>query len=184
MKKIYILLTRSQTVVSKAIHRFTGDEYTHVSIAYDNELKSLCSFARINTAFPIPAGLVHEDLYEGYFALHRYIPCKLLELDVSDQTHEKVKNILNRMLSVRNIYRYNALGLVTCKMGIERQTHNSYFCSQFVAEVIEKSKAFRLPKTPSLMRPQDFSNVKELKCVYKGMISELMHDRIPLITTA
>ena len=43
---IYILLTRSGTLLSGAISLFTGDSYTHVSLAFDPELRSLCSFAR------------------------------------------------------------------------------------------------------------------------------------------
>ena len=80
---IYILLTRSGTLLSGAISLFTGDSYTHVSLAFDPELRSLCSFARRNAAFPLPAGLVREDLHEGYFCRHAEMPCALYALPVS-----------------------------------------------------------------------------------------------------
>lgn len=38
MKEIYILLTKSDTLFSKAIYRITRAEYTHASISLDREL--------------------------------------------------------------------------------------------------------------------------------------------------
>ena len=73
--RIYLLLTRSGTVLSGAISLFTGDSYTHVSLAFDPALESLCSFARRNHAFPLPAGLVQESLDGGYFSRHSEMPC-------------------------------------------------------------------------------------------------------------
>lgn len=57
-KKIYILLTRTKTMVSRTIHLATGDSFTHVSVAFDGELESLCSFGRLKPFLPLPAGLV------------------------------------------------------------------------------------------------------------------------------
>ena len=56
MKNIYILLTRSRTILSRLIHLATNDTYTHASIAWDDELTTLCSFARRHTSLPLPAG--------------------------------------------------------------------------------------------------------------------------------
>ena len=41
MKNIYILLTRSRTILSRLIHLATNDTYTHASIAWDDELTTL-----------------------------------------------------------------------------------------------------------------------------------------------
>lgn len=57
-KKIYILLTRTKTVVSRTIHLATGDSFTHVSAAFDGALESLCSFGRLKPFLPpCPRGL-------------------------------------------------------------------------------------------------------------------------------
>ena len=65
MPNIYVLLTRSQSLLSRMIHRLTGDSFTHVSLALDSQLQTLCSFARRYSHTPLPAGLVHEDLYSS-----------------------------------------------------------------------------------------------------------------------
>lgn len=44
MKFVYILLTRTNTVLSRTIGFSTGDPFTHVSLALDAELTQLYSF--------------------------------------------------------------------------------------------------------------------------------------------
>ena len=111
MKNIYILLTRSDTIVSRAILFCTGADYTHASLAYDGELNSLSSFARRDPRFALPAGLVRENICEGFYALHDGIPRMLLSLTVSDEAHRRIAERVESMLSVREEYGYSLLGL-------------------------------------------------------------------------
>ena len=48
MKKIYIVLTYTGTILSRIIKVFTKKEYSHVSIALDQDLKYMYSFGRLN----------------------------------------------------------------------------------------------------------------------------------------
>ena len=128
---IYILLTRSDTLLSGAISFFTGDSYTHVSLAFDPQLQSLCSFARRNAAFPLPAGLVRESLNGGYFCRHSEMPCALYVLPVSHAAYRKARRKVEKMLENRLDYRYSIKGLALCKLGIEEEREGHYFCSQW-----------------------------------------------------
>ena len=170
---IYILLTRSDTLLSGAISLFTGDSYTHVSLAFDPQLQSLCSFARRNAAFPLPAGLVREDLHEGYFCRHSEMPCALYALPVSRSAYGKARKKVEKMLENRLDYRYSIKGLALCKLGIAEEREGHYFCSQFVGEVLEDSGVCALPKPPSLMRPQDYASLPEARCVFEGSLYRL-----------
>ena len=166
--RIYILLTRSNTLLSRAIGLCTGDSYTHVSLAFDPELESLCSFARRKAAFPLPAGLVHESLNNGYFYRHREIPCALYALPVTRSAYRKAREKVEKMLENQEQYRYSIKGLALCRLGIEEEREGHYFCSQFVGEVLEDSGACLLPKAPSLMRPQDYAFLPQAQCIYQG----------------
>ena len=168
--RIYILLTRSHSLLSEAISLFTGDSYTHVSLAFDPQLESLCSFARRNAAFPLPAGLVRESLNNGYFYRHREIPCALYALPVSRDAYRKVREKVENMLENQEQYSYSIKGLAMCRLGIEEERKGHYFCSQFVGEVLEDSGACPLPKAPSLMRPQDYASLPEAQCIYEGSV--------------
>lgn len=170
---IYLLLTRSGTVLSGAISFFTGDSYTHVSLAFDPELNSLCSFARRNHAFPLPAGLVQESLDGGYFCRHSEMPCALYALPVSRGAYRRARQKVEKMLENQLDYHYSIKGLALCRLGIEEEREGHYFCSQFVGEVLEDSGACALPKPPSLMRPQDYASLPQGQCLYEGSLYRL-----------
>ena len=166
MKSIYLLLTRSDTYVSKTIGLATSDKYTHMSISFDEKLEPLYSFARKYKRIPLPAGIRHE-------ALCNHIPCALYELKVDDETYEKAKNHVDDMMENADCYRYNVLGLLLCRMNIAYDRKSHYFCSEFVSEVLEMSNALELPKHPSLMRPADYTKIEELNCLFDGKLHEL-----------
>ena len=48
MKTLYIFLTRSGTLVSNLVYALTGAEYTHISLAFDEDLTTLYSSTRKN----------------------------------------------------------------------------------------------------------------------------------------
>ena len=77
MKSIYLLLTRSDTYVSKTIGLATSDKYTHISISFEETLEPLYSFARKYKRTPLPAGIRHEALYSGFYEKCNHIPCAL-----------------------------------------------------------------------------------------------------------
>ena len=175
MKNIYILLTRSQTILSRLIHLATNDTYTHASIAWDDELTTLCSFARRHSSLPLPAGLVREELCGGYYDLHRYMPCALLRLSVDDETHRLLREQIEKMLSDAARYRYSVAGLLCCRAGRELERDGRCFCSQFVAGILENCGAVALPKAPSLMRPEDLLHLPGIQIVHTGRLCDLTH---------
>ncbi len=174
--RVYLLFTRSSTLLSRAIHFFTGDGFTHVSIAFDESLKTLCSFARRHEALPLPAGLVRESLQRGFYESHRYISCALYAVSVEAGALRGLRNRAERMLACGRRYRYNLWGLPLCRLGIAWKRPRRYFCSQFVAEMLSEEAGISMPKLPSLMRPQDLSQLGGMNCLYRGRLSGLMHD--------
>ena len=134
MKNVYVLLTRAQTATSALIHLATGDLYTHVSLAYDDSLESLCSFARLYYPLPFPGGLIREEIRKGHFSHFKNVHCVLLSLPVTDEVHRNIKNCVQAMVRDRGNYRYSYLGAAFCRVGIAtRRRSKRYFCSQFVA---------------------------------------------------
>lgn len=173
MKSIYLLLTKSDTYVSKTIGLATSDKYTHISISFEESLQPMYSFARKYKRTPLPAGIRNEALYTGFYEKCNHIPCALYELKVDNETYEKAKSHVDEMMENADYYKYNLLGLILCRMNIAYDRKSHYFCSEFVSEVLEKSNALELPKHPSLMRPADYTKMKELNCLFDGKLHEL-----------
>lgn len=74
MKTIYILLTRSGTLLSKLVYAVTGASYTHASMAFDEELNCLYSSTRKNGYTMFPAGPSREYLNRGCSSCARMCP--------------------------------------------------------------------------------------------------------------
>ena len=154
MKTIYILLTRSGTLLSNLVYRLTGARYTHASLAFDEDLSCLYSSTRKNGYTMFPAGPSREYLDRGVFRLRPDVPCALYALEVSEEAYTRARRRADHMMAHGNLYRFNVLGLILCGLHIRWRRRRHYFCSQFVGEVLEKSGALELPKHSTLMHPQ------------------------------
>lgn len=173
MKTLYIFLTRSGTLLSNLVYSLTGAQYTHISLAFDEDLSTLYSSTRKNGYTMFPAGPSREYLNRGVFLMRENIPCALYALEVTDEAYTRAKRRTQHMMHHGELYRFNSLGLLLCWMHIRWQRRRHYFCSQFVSEVLEKSGAMELPKHSTLMHPNDYTRLEELRCVYKGTLAGL-----------
>lgn len=173
MKTIYILLTRSGTLLSHLVYHITGANYTHASIAFEEDLNCLYSSTRKNGYTMFPAGPSKEFLNRGVFKLRGNMPCALYSMEVSDEAYTRAKRRADHMMAHGELYRFNSLGLLLCAMHIRWKRRRHYFCSQFVSEVLEKSGAMELPKDSTLMHPNDYTKLEGLTCLYEGELCDL-----------
>ena len=93
MRNIYILLSRPDSFVSTLIAFFTRAEYSHISVAYDSELRSLCSFAR-KYRFPLPGGLVTENENGVLRKPLRNAKCVILSASVPENMFETFRSAM------------------------------------------------------------------------------------------
>ena len=173
MKTLYIFLTRSGTLLSNLVYHLTGAQYTHVSLAFDEDLSTLYSSTRKNGYTMFPAGPSREYLNRGVFLQRENIPCALYALEVSEEAYARARRRAEHMMNHGHLYRFNSLGLLLCWLHIRWQRRRHYFCSQFVSEVLEKSGAVDLPKDSTLMHPSDYTTLPGLECLYTGPLREL-----------
>lgn len=169
---IYILLTRTSTILSRAVYLITAAEYTHVSLSFNENLRPLYSSSRKNGRTLFPAGPCRERLNKGYWKEHRHVPCAVYRLEVSEEVYEKAKREVEKIMISSDEYHFNIIGLVLCKLNIAYNRKRNYFCSQFVSEILSKSNAIKLPKEASLMKPIDYMELPELVCCFKGYLNE------------
>lgn len=169
-RTIYILLTRSGTWFSRLIHLATQDDYTHASIGLDGPDGPFYSFARKYRYLALPAGLVEEQVT----VYRRAVPCCLYELKVSEEAYFRLRRKLRSMYAQREEYHYSVLGVFACYFNLSLQRRHHYFCSQFVAGLLENCGAAELPKPPSLVRPADLRGLKNLRPVHQGVLAEIL----------
>lgn len=171
MRKIYILLTRTQSILSRAVHLVTADQFTHAAIAFDEDMQLLYSSARWDGETMFPAGPCQESLSRGFYA-RRKTPCAVYELEVEDHIYLRALEEVGSIISQQSQYRFNVIGLFLCWFHIPYRRKTHFFCSQFVGEILQKSGALELPKDPCLMKPSDYMKLSVLEPCFLGSVAQ------------
>ncbi|MCM1497214.1 MAG: hypothetical protein NC124_01985 [Clostridium sp.] len=164
--KVNILLMRFPDNASKAISFFKQSFYTHVSIGLEEDLNTFYSF--------VWKGFLVEKITRYAKSERTPCPCLMYELEVSEKAYQKAKKILLEFESNKDIYHYAKLGVVLGIIGIPLRQKNRYFCSQFVAEVLEKSNIQKLKKNSALYYPNDFNKLSEAVLVFQGSLKNFI----------
>lgn len=169
---VFILLTNTGTLFTKLIQGYTRAPYNHASISFNRELSELYSFGRKHPSNPLNGGFVKEDIKTGTFSKYPNTTCVLYELQVTAREVEKMERVLKVFIRSRQKYLYNILGVIGIALKEPVEFSNSYFCSQFVAEILERSGIKLWNKLPALVTPDDFRQSDRLKLIYQGKLSE------------
>jgi hypothetical protein len=167
---VYILLTDTGTFFTKSIKKYTKAPYNHASIAFDAELKDMYSFGRKNPNNPINGGFVKEDIFTGTYSKYPNTTCVIYKMAVTERDVVKMKRILNVFIKNKKKFLYNLLGVLGVSVNEPIEFSNSYFCSQFVAEVLARSGIKLWNKLPALVTPDDFRGHEKLQLVYEGKL--------------
>lgn len=171
-KNVYIVLTQTQTYPARVIHLYTNEPYAHASIAFDEELDEMYSFARRGIWNPFNAGFIEEDINNGIFAKFRSTTCNIYRLKITEEQYIKLREEIEVFRKNKDDYSYNFLGLVAVALNIPVKNKQRYFCSQFVAYVLEQSGIKIFNKNYALVKPRDIRLNPRLKSIYRGKLAE------------
>lgn len=166
-KQIYVILTRTNTILSNLIGFFSKSKYTHASLSLDKNLNSMFSFGRRQTFNPFIGCFRRECLDEGIYALHKELPGIVIELTVTDEEYKLVSEIIGNFVTNSDNYKYNYIGLLNSFFCIETNFEDRFLCSEFVYYVLYKSKLCDLGIPGNLIKPQDLLKIKG-KVLYEG----------------
>lgn len=167
---VYIVLSDTGTLFTNLIKSYTRAPYNHASISFDAELTEMYSFGRKNPRNPLHGGFVKEDVLTGTYSYYPETTCVIYQLKVTEREIEKMKRILNVFIRKNDKFLYNFLGVVGVSVQEPIEFSNSYFCSQFVAEVLKRSGIHLWDKLPAMVTPEDFRQSDQLNLVYEGKL--------------
>lgn len=164
-KYIYILLSIYPDRTSRMLRFIKRWDYSHASIGVKDSYGKFYSFNG--------RGFRVEDPKKYPTVRKQEVPCALYQLPVAQETFEKLQSLLAFHVENAEKYDYSFWGVVFCLLHISRKKENRYFCSQFVAEVLEAAKVLPLAKHSSLYVPDDFSRLREAKLIFQGTLRRL-----------
>ena len=168
MKKIYIVITHTGTTLSKIIKSYTKDEFSHVSIALDNELQEMYSFGRLHPYNPFWGGFVHEYIDKGTYKRFYKTKAKVYSYEVTEEQYEKLKNNIKQIEINKEDYKFNIIGLFAVGFHKKIGKEKSFYCAEFVKYVIEKANINM--ELPTIIKPEDFKNLEGSQEIYNGLL--------------
>jgi hypothetical protein len=182
-KTIYIVLTDTGTLLSKAIGMYTRKDLNHASIAFDDKLTEMYSFGRKQRHNPFVGGFVKENVVEGIF---EHASCAIFSCEVTTEEYMKMRDKIRQIEQTKELYRYNFIGLFAVAVNRDLQRKHAFFCSQFVATIVNESGMKMFTIKPNLVQPHHFAQVKCLKPVYEGELQSYIRnvrdieERVPI----
>ena len=172
MKKIYIILTHTGTILSQIIRCWTKDEFSHISIALDADLEEMYIFGRLNPYNPFWGSFVHEHINEGTFKRFKKTRAEVYSMFVTDEQYEKVKKTITYFENNKQKYKFNILGLACVSINKKIVRKNTFYCAEFVKHILKVSGVTEVNELPTIIRPENF---KELQCIrleYEGLLKK------------
>lgn len=170
MRKIYIVLTYTGTFLSKIIKIYTKDEFSHVSIALDEELRQMYSFGRLNPYNPFFGGFVQENINSGIFKRFKKTKTAIYSLEVNEEEYEKIQNTIKQIQESEKPYRFNIIGLFAVGLKLRIHKKHSFYCAEFVKYLLENSGIET--NLPQIIRPENFKHLENLNLEYKGRLGK------------
>lgn len=169
MKSIYLVRTYTGTFPSRLINSFLKEEYVHISISFSEDLSDTYGFGKIKSINPIYGGIQRENMNSYPFI---GVPCEIYELNVSSTDYKRIKEQVYNTYENRDLYKFNLLGLITAYFKIEWARKYSYYCSEFIAEVLQNVNLLDKSYHPSVTTPKELINgLDDLSLIYKGNLS-------------
>lgn len=165
-KPVYLVFTSSaQSDLTKAIMAYTHSNYYHVSVALNENLMNLYSFA--------PAG--QQEGQQGGFCSDSIVHYKrdnwLIRVScvfVSETDYRVIMGVLSEFGKNDRDTKYNYQGLIRYILGRKEET-NPYcmFCSQFVRYLFGQIGIELVKKEPCFTSPEDIASLDAGSGVYR-----------------
>ena len=172
MKKIYIILTHTGTILSQIIKYWTKDEFSHISIALDADLEEMYSFGRLNPYNAFWGSFVHEHINKGTFKRFKKTRAEVYSMFVTDEQYDKVKKTIAHFENNKQKYKFNILGLACVSINKKITRKNTFYCAEFVKHILKVSGITEVNELPQIIRPQNFKQLQGLRLEYEGLLKK------------
>lgn len=172
MKKIYIILTYTGTILSQIIRNYTKDEFAHVSIALDEDLEQMYSFGRLNPYNPFIGGFVHEGIDIGTFKRFKRTRARIYSIEITDEKYDKLQKTIKYFESNKEKYKFNFTGLACVGINMRIMRKNKFYCAEFVKHVMKSAGIPGTNQLPELIKPEDFKQLPNLEVEYEGLLQK------------
>ena len=171
-KTIYIVISQTGTALSRILKFITGAKYNHASISLVPDLEVMYSFGRTNPYNPFHGGFVIESPHHGTFKRFSGTKVEVLAIHVSEGQYINLGQMLEGMAKHRKNYHYNYAGLFLAGAKIHYRRANTYYCSEFVKEMLVRNGIRSARALDDIIEPMQFLTLPDANHVYSGKLKD------------
>ena len=172
---VYVLCVHTGTPLANAIKRATGAHFSHCTISFDPGMENMYTFGRKTRFSEFSNGsFVKESLYLYPYS-NKGARYALYCIPATGSQIAAMKARLAHFARSNARFRYDFLGLIKNLFGIADEPEKKWFCSRFVADIINAGTEpghTPLIREPSLLRPEDFLHADFALYVTGGLTRE------------
>lgn len=134
---VYIVLSCTPNKMGKMIRKVTGEAYNHASIALDEDLSRMYSFARRYYETPLYGGFVKESL-SRFHQEGQSSEIQIYKLPVPREKYVALEQLLEEMHRNSARYLYNHLSALTSVFHFRACAKDAYTCSEFCVDILKE----------------------------------------------
>lgn len=172
LKRFYIVISQTGTLLSRLLRIITKDDYNHASISFCDDLSLMYSFGRINPYNPFFGGFVTESVNFGTFKRFSNTKTIVLSVEVTAEKYDRMLNSLENKFAHKDDYGYNYLGLYLAALKIHKPMKNRYYCSEFIKDFLIENNIDGAKNLRKIVHPMDFINISETQEIYCGKLKD------------
>ena len=182
---VYVLCVHTGTLLANAIKKVTNSHFSHCTIGFDSSLKNMYSFGRKVKMTELSNGSFVKESIKNPPYTNEGVTYALYCIPVTADQITAMKKRLEYFAKNKTKFRYDFGGLIKNYFGIADNPEQSWFCSRFVADIINAGSEPGKPmiREPSLMRPEDFLYTNFAQYITSGLIKDYDPVLVDKITT-
>lgn len=169
-KSVYVVLSQTGTMFSRALKFFTRAEYNHASISLTPTLDKMYSFGRLNPYNPFIGGFVEEGKNKGTFKRFYKTTAMVLEFKVSEEKYNAIKYFIEYFKTNQLDFHYNYLGVLFACFKKYHTSSKRFYCSEFVKTCLETFEIENAEELPKIIKPIDFLRLNNKNIIYQGFL--------------
>ena len=173
-KSIYVVLSQTGTMFSRALKFFTHAEYNHASISLSPTLDKMYSFGRLNPYNPFIGGFVEEGINKGTFKRFYKTTAMVLEFKVSEEKYNAIQYFIEYFKNNKKQFHYNYWGVVFACIRKHHTSSKRFYCSEFVKTCLETFNIENAKELPRIIKPIDFLKLNNKNIIYTGFLQNYM----------
>jgi hypothetical protein len=135
MNYIYVVFVSTNTMMGKGIRLFTRNKFSHVSIAFERDLRVMYSFARYHINSPLYGGFVIERPGR-YLHGNQDVLVKICEVPVEQKEYERIRKEIEYFKINSEVMIYNTVNALLSLLGKRLDVKDMYTCLEFATHLL------------------------------------------------